>query len=355
MQVNQKKIAPKPPALPRPMAPRTPRAPVKVKDGFTVNQKKTAAPTPAAEAKTQISIAERINEVSKSVNLWSGWAGSVASYATAGADLGKTLSAGKRKTLVRGFASLAAERAVVARGYQTSIKQMQSLLKNPVVVKNADLTRRIQKQILTTTDIAKKHLGTFDKPLQTMNTVLKENKAVLAKLDDATKKLAKTGQGLAVLGAFTNGLSAGLDSAAETKLGKIVDGVTAGSLNFFFGAAIGSTPVGMAVGALDSFTGNNLSNTLNSLSTTVVTVAEYATTGSTKGLEDLAAKQRKGDFGFIIQGSSAAGEALTTLGDPRKMQEFSDAMARGDGGPIGRFGNALGEGFFGIYQSLGGR
>lgn len=351
MQVQRRK--PEAPKLPKPMTPRTPKpAPRAVKDGFAVNSKKVAAPATAA---TKQSISERINDVSKAVNAWSGYAGSVGAYASAGVDRKLASTTAGMKNLTRTFNSLAAEKAVVGRGYQTSIKQMQSLLKNPVVLKDADLTRRIKNQLTSTVDIAKTHLAKYDKPLGTMKSMFKENKAVFDKLDDVSKKLAKTGQALSALGAVTNGLSAGLDSAAETKLGKLVDGVTAGSLNYFFGAAIGTTPVGMAVGALDAFTGNNLSNTLNSLSTTVATMGEYVATGSTKGLQDLAEKQRKGDFGFIIQGANAAGTALTTLGNPQKMQEFADSMARGDGGPIGRFGNALGEGLFGLYRAAGGR
>lgn len=331
---------------PRAATPSTRPAQTRQTDSFQAAQTKKPAAVP---------VQTRVNDLSKAINAWSGYAGSLASVGNFVADKKLGSTAASMKNLTRVFNSVAAEKAVVARGYQRGISQMRNLLKNPAVASNPQLAARIKNQLATTLNIAKGHLAKYDKPLDTMRGAFRRHDGIFKALDNTSKGLAKAGQALAVLGAVTNGVSAGLDSAAQTKLGKVLDGVTAGSLNYFFGAAVGTTPVGIAVGAVDAFTGNNLANTLNSLSTTVATMGEYVTTGSTKGLEELAAKQQKGDYGFIIQGAASAGNALTTLGDPQKMQGFADAMARGDGGPIGRFGNALGEGFFNIYQNLGGR
>ncbi|HEX5747436.1 MAG TPA: hypothetical protein VFZ09_14420 [Archangium sp.] len=297
-----------------------------------------------AEKKTPL---EQAAELSSTVNTWGGAAGSLLYGLDKKLNIGAKLQNTQQgvNTALNNRAHLAVGRELVERGYDKTIQQTKNLLNNPAVKKDPQLMGRLQKQLQIATQSKAKALKPFDTSLRRMDDFLAANKSKLANLSKQSKALGVIGDSLTAAGAATNGFSVAANSPAQTQAGKIVDGVLAGVTNYLFGKGPGLA----GIGAVDAVTGQHISNALNGVVGTAVTLAEAGITGDTKGLEELARKSQSGDYGIFLQAGNAAGNAITTLGDPNSRERFVEDAASGKYGVVGQFGNALGEGLGRIF------
>ncbi len=285
---------------------------------------------------------EQASKVSGLINQVGGFAGAVHYALDKKFNLEgrvQTTAAGLEKAL-NDRAHIATGRRLVAQGFDKSIGQINNLLKNPVVKKHPEVAKRLQGQLQTVQNLKAQKLAPFDKALGRLNTAIQANAPKLASLSKHAQAMKLVGDALTLTGAVTNGVSAGINSPAQTRVGKVVDGLLSGIAN----QALGKAPGAGAVGALDAVTGQHISNALNGSIGTAVTVAEAVITRDTRGLEELVRKSQAGDYGALFQGASGAGQAIASLGDPAAQQRFIQDAASGKYGPIGQFGNALGDG-----------
>jgi hypothetical protein len=299
-----------------------------------------------AEQKTPL---QQASDVSSTINSWGGAAGSLL-YA-----LDKKLNIGARlqntqqgvNTALNNRANIAVGRELVERGFDKTIGQINNLLKNPTVQKHPKVVAQLRSQLQVATRLKADKLKPFDSALRRMDDFLAANKSKLANLSKQARALGAIGDALTAAGAATNGFSVAANSPAQTRAGKVVDGVLAGVTNYLFGKGPGLA----GLGAADAVTGQHVSNALNGVVGTAVTMAEAAVTGDTAGLEALASKSQNGDYGIFLQAGNAAGNAIASLGDPSARERFVQDAAAGKYGVVGQFGNALGEGlgrlFFG--------
>lgn len=216
----------------------------------------------------------------------------------------------------------------------------------------------VQRQIDFAEGARARELSRVDDALGKTDDLIRANEDVLRtapRVLDATDKL---GTALDVIGATTNGVTEGINSPATTTAGKVANGLAAGALNFFTGKV--TNPV---VNAVDSLTGQNISNAYNNTAASVVVGAEAAvltarnwaqegraslSTVETQGLQNLADKQASGDWGWGVQAAAAAGQGLSALTEDasqrsQAMADFSDRALAGDYGPIARGAAWLGE------------
>jgi LysM repeat protein len=313
----------------------------------------TPSAAPTLIAKADENPLQQAANISSNINTWGGYAGAL-HY-----KLNQTLNLeGKLQntqagvdTALKQRANIAVGRELVSRGFDKTIQQTTSLLNNPIVQKDAGLVSRLQNQLRIATQAKADALKPFNASIDRLNHFLIANGSKLANLSKQAKAFAAIGDTLTYAGGITNGFSVAVNSPATTQAGKVVDGILAGVVNVGFGKA---TPLA-GIGAVDAITGQNVANSLNGVVATAVTVTEATLTGDTQGLRNLAAKTQNGDYGAFLQAGNAAGNALVSLESASTRERYVEDAAAGKYGPVGQFGNALGEGLFNIYHNLGGR
>lgn len=307
---------------------------------------------PAANQANAASPIEQAKAANAQLNTWIGQAGA----AQVGVDkaLQTAIQNGKPtlqqyEALVKQRANVAVQARMATEGLNKSIQQTERLLANPIVQKDAALVGSLKRELDIAKSVRKDIVGPFQKSYARLGNQIAEvgrKTGHLQKLSQASKNWARVGDGLAYASGITTGLLVGMDSAAQSQIGKFVSGTVAGTVNTLFNKNLGG------VAAVDALTGSHVSNALNGVSETLVVGAEAIATGKLDGLYSLNEKMANGSYGGFIQAGSAAGHGIEAIFDPDKREDFVKRAERGDlGGFIGQFGNALGEGlgrlFFG--------
>ena len=110
-------------------------------------------------------------------------------------------------------------------------------------------------------------------------------------------------KGLMLVGAAVETYAGVVDSNAQTKGGKALNGVLGGAS----GALVMANPL-VAIGDLALPTGYKLSETFRGSAGVITSIAEGAVTGDTRAMEKFHTRSKNGDYGVVIQAASEAGD-----------------------------------------------
>lgn len=166
------------------------------------------------------------------------------------------------------------------------------------------------------------------------------------------------GRTLSAGGVAMSAVQGATDTGVSTTEGRVLNGVAQGGLNVLAGKAV-PPPVAVADTlvslTMKSALGENLDNGLRNTSisgtlsdsVTAVSSLTEAVRGETEGAERFHEESLRGDRGAILQGASAAGEAIQSVVSGNTA-DYVERAERGDYGVVAQFGNALGEGLYNV-------
>jgi hypothetical protein len=131
--------------------------------------------------------------------------------------------------------------------------------------------------------------------------------------------LKRGSTGLDALGAGATALGQGMDSSAETMIGKITSGGAAGAFSW----ATRNNPYVFAADMVGMATGvDGPSVIMNSSFESIAVAGEGLITGSTGGMESLHQRQLNGDFGIVFREAAQAGDFWAKNGVVGGMSQF---------------------------------
>ncbi|NOK35493.1 hypothetical protein HMI49_20015 [Corallococcus exercitus] len=330
MSIN---VRPNSPSLP---APRPAAAPPG-KQAPASNQVAQAAPKGNA---APVDLNARINTVNAKVAEIAAWA--TVGHTVIDQSVKQLLKPSQRgvETALKVLPRLVAQRQNFARAMDVTINQSKWLMQQPSVRNNATLLNKVKTQLQTAQNIKARELAGFNSRIGSVQRFLGNNASLVN--GPLATGLARLGTAINIVGAGATGVSAYQSSPATTDVGRAVDGLLSGAGNYGLATLMGSTPPGAVLVALDGVTGGNMSGSVTSATNSAAALLDVAMTGRLDAAGGLNDKNRTGGNGALIQAAAHVSEALSTLGDPAKMADFSERAMNGDMGVVAQFASHLG-------------